>query len=132
MTIDVARDYEGLSQALTEVLEEDFAFACVRRAFERSQGEDRMHVLNGLPPRTLSPGYYKLASYILWLEERIKAGARFERMAAWELDGLVALERARAKFEYDHPTCACGAHQQSRFESKCHACGLDFVKKGVA
>ena len=130
MAIDVTRDLEGLLQALGEVLEQDFAFARVRRSFEQSGDEDRDHVLQSLPPRTLSPGFYKWAEYIVWLDERLKAGMIVTRMASSEVEGLVTLDRARRKWEYDHPACACGAHQESRFSQKCHSCGLEFRKQG--
>jgi hypothetical protein len=132
MTIDVTRDMEGLQTALGEVLEQDFAFSRVRRVFDHSEGMDREHVLRSLPERTLSPGYYKWAEYIVWLEERLNAGMPVQRMDNCEVEGLVALERARKRWGYDHPTCACGAHQESRFSQKCHSCGLEFRKQGAA
>ena len=132
MTIDVARDMDGLQQALSEVIEEDFAFSRVRRVFDLSGDDDRDRLLRSLPPRTLSPGYYKYASYIVWLDERIKAGMQFRRLADCEMEGLVALTRARGKFDYDHPSCACGAHQENRFCTKCHSCGIEFRKRDAA
>jgi hypothetical protein len=132
MAIDVTRDLEGLGQALDEVLNQDFAFSRVRRSFEESEGADRDHVLASLPPRTLSPGYYRWADYIVWLAERLKDGITVRYMDMCEVEGLVALDRARLRFDCDHPTCACGAHQESRFSQKCHSCGLEFRKHGAA
>ncbi len=130
MAIDVARDQAGVEMALRELCEEDFAFSRVRRNFEQSDGENRDHILSSLPNRLLSPGYYKWASYVRWLDERIKAGMHFARLTDAEMEGLVALARARGGFEYAHPTCACGAYQETRFATKCHACGLEFHRNG--
>lgn len=132
MPIDVTRDSVGLKQALGELLEESYAFSRVRRTLDRSSDESRERQIARLPGRSLSPGYYKLAEYIFWLEERIKAGIRFDRLDAFEMEGLTMLLRARGDFEYNHPTCACGAHQDSRFELQCHACGIEFQKRSVA
>lgn len=131
MSIDVTRDSEGLLQALGELLEEEFAFSRVRHQFEEAGDYDREHILEGLPPRTLSPGYYRWGAYVIWLDARI-ASLAFTRLDMREVDGLVALQRARAEWESKHPKCACGAHQDSRFASCCHACGLEFRQKGAA
>lgn len=129
--IDVARDHENVVQALVEILEEEFAFSRVRRVLDNSEEGDRGRIVESLPPRTLSPGYYRWASYLFWLEARRGAGIEFEQIDGREMDGLVAVKRARAQWEAQHPACPCGARQDTRFETKCRACGLEFAKRSV-
>jgi len=127
--IDVTRDQEGLIQAVQELLEEEFAFSRVRRIFDAAEGEEREHALRSLPPRLLSPGYYRWAAYLLWLEQRTEF---LSRLDAAEMEGLVAVKRARGQWESQHPACPCGARQESRFQSHCMSCGLTFHKREAA
>ena len=132
MAIDVTRDVEGMVQALGELLEEEFAFQRVRRVLDQAADDDRDHAMRSLPARALSPGYYRWAAYLLWLETRLDAGIRFDRLDVAEMDGLVALKRARNEWNSKHPACACGARQEGRFSQRCHECGIEFRRREVA
>jgi hypothetical protein len=127
MTIETTRDVEGLKQALRELLEEAFSLSRVEKSMEGANEAAQQRMLASLPPRTLSPGYYKAAEYLLWLEQHLEVGAPAGTMVAWEADGLCVVARARDEFEREHPACgACGALQDSRWMAKCCACGAEF------
>jgi len=86
-------------------------------------------MLRSLPERKLSPGFYRLGEYLLWLEQNIRATVPFESMAAFEAQGLCVLSRARNDFESNHPPCGrCGELQDGRFALMCWSCGLEFKR----
>ena len=132
MAIDVTRDMYGLRQALSEMLERGFAQSRISRSLDSSDegGGDRM--FGSLPPLTLSPGYYKRADYLLWLEKCKNAGL-LEQMGGLtmaEADGLLAVAETRAAFERSHPPCGvCGARQESPFATSCCKCNTEFTRK---
>jgi hypothetical protein len=131
--IDPCRDSEGVRMALEELFEEDHVRARIARSLENATDETRERMLNALPPRTLSPGYYSFAFHLLGLEEQIRAGVTFAEtdLAAFEVNGLIALGRARTAYRAKHPPCsACGVHQETRFSAQCCSCGVNFRKKG--
>lgn len=130
MVIDVTRDREGLEQAILGLLEEGFAFSRVRSSLCDAAEDTFDRLMNSIPPRTLSPGYYKLGEYLLWLESILRASVSPKDFASFEAEGLVLISRARRTFESNHPACgACGAHQDSAFATQCHNCGVEFGKK---
>ncbi len=132
MAIDVTRDAEGLCQALSELLEHGFAQSRVTRSLEDSDegGRDRIH--GSLPPLTLSPGYYKRAEYLLWLERCRKTGLAQDHLSMAEADGLMAVAEARAAFERNHPPCGiCNALQDSPFAASCCKCGTEFMRRSA-
>jgi hypothetical protein len=126
MWIDVWRDSEGVRMALEEIFEQDFARARLKREMEQADDETVARMELRLPGRTLARGYYRFADYLLRLDAQRRAGISFQLadLAAFEVDGLLALDLARGCFEGRHPVCsACGVRQQNRFSVECHACG---------
>ncbi len=131
--IDVVRDHEGVRQALEEIFEEDFVRARIEREFANVTPETRARLESRLPARTLSPGYYRFAQHLFYLDAERKAGIAFapDTLAAFELDGLIALDRARSEFEHKHPACSsCGTRQENRFSPECCGCAVKFRRKG--
>jgi hypothetical protein len=132
MSIDVTRDAEGLRQAITELLEQGFAQGRVARSLDDSDDDGRERIFGSLPPLTLSPGYYKRAEYLLWLEKCKKSGLASGDFSLAEADGLMAVAEARAEFERNHPPCGvCGALQDSPFAPSCHKCGTEFARRSA-
>lgn len=131
--IDVVRDAEGVRQALEELFEEDFVRARIDRESVNAKPETKERMRWQIPQRTLSPGYYTFAEYLLSLDSQRRAGIVFmaSDLAAFEVRGLVALDRARGEFEHRHPACsACGVQQENRFSFECSGCGVKFRRKG--
>lgn len=131
--IDVVHDAEGVRMALEEIFEEDFARARVERIAASASPEQRERLAQSAAQRTLSPGYYRFAQHLLHLEAARDAGIVFSPrdLAAFEVDGLVALLRARENFRGRHPACgSCGAPQEGRFNVECSNCGVKFQRKG--
>lgn len=131
MAIDVTRDGEGLRQALGEMLERGFAQSRIARSLDdASDGGERM--FGSLPPLTLSPGYYKRAEYLLWLDKIRNAGITRDGYTLAEAEGLVAVVEARAEFERNHPPCGiCGALQETPFATSCCKCGTEFARRAA-
>jgi hypothetical protein len=131
--IDVVRDSEGVRMALEEIFEEDYVRASLEREFAGANVETRARLESRIPARTLSPGYYRFAQHLFHLDAQRKASVVFASgdLAAFELDGLIALDRARGEFERRHPACSsCGARQPNRFAPECCECGVKFRRKG--
>jgi hypothetical protein len=93
MSIDPARDTEGIETALRELMEESLAFNRVKDSMETAAEATRDSMLGSLPPRTLAAGYYRAAEHLLWLDARLKTMPL--ALAAYEMDGLVALARVQ-------------------------------------
>ena len=130
--IDVCRDSEGVRMALEEIFEEDYVRSRIDREFAIANAETRQRLEWQMPARTLSPGYYRFALHLLHLDSERKVGIGFSagELAAFEADGLVALDRAHCAFEFRHPPCsACGGRQENRFSLQCCHCGVKFRKK---
>jgi hypothetical protein len=131
MTIDVTRDAEGLRQAVGQLLERGFVESRVSRSLDDADEGSGERMFGSLPPLTLSPGYYKRAEFLLWLEEQKKVGVATTDWTLSEADGLVAVAQARREFERNHPPCGvCGALQDSPFAVSCCKCGTKFVRRG--
>jgi hypothetical protein len=134
VSFDPARDQDGMVLALNEIFEQDFARVQIERETAGANPETKRRLLQQIPKRTLSPGYYTWANHLLWLEDRRKAGIAFSpaELSMQEAAGLVALDRARADFNFAHPPCsACGARQRNRYGQECSACGAKFRRKGA-
>lgn len=132
-SFDVARDTEGVELALEEVFEEDFVRSIVERESGTADRHTRQRMESAIPPRTLSPGYYRWALHLLALDNERRAGIVFgaRDLAAIEASGLVAADRARGSFRRKHPECnLCGALQPNRFGRECCGCGVKFQRKG--
>jgi hypothetical protein len=98
----VARDYDGIERAAGELLAEMF--------------------LNSRAKRRMADGYYPWVTYLQWLHNRMELGKL--ELRADEMEGIAAVERARAEFQRKNPRCPqCGQHN-SGFMSKCR-CGQE-------
>jgi ribosomal protein L40E len=128
--IRVENDPEGVRIALVELFEESFFL----------MGEDDLggdteslaRLRDNLPPRTLSPGYYDHARYLLELGYSMEAGVQYtaDTLSRTDVRGLQALARAHATFNAKHPSCSrCGARQDSDFAPNCRKCGVEFVRR---
>lgn len=132
MSIDVTRDGEGLRQAISELLEQGFAHSRVARSLLDADEDSRERMFGSLPVLTLSPGYYKRAEFLLWLEKQKQIGVVSAPWQLSEAQGLAAVADARSQFERCHPPCGvCGALQDSPFAGSCCACGTEFAVRRV-
>jgi hypothetical protein len=132
MATDVWRDAEGARMALEEIFESDFARSRICRESEGASEETVERMERAIPPRKLAWGYYRFAEYLLHLDALRKAGITFETrdLGGFEVEGLLALDRARSAFEGKHPACGtCGIRQQNRFGSECSGCGAKFQRR---
>lgn len=132
--IDVARDETGILQAIGEILEEDFLRGRLQEEAAGAGERTRQRLLDQVPRRTLSPGYYAWAAHLLQLQDEHDAGVLFaaSELAAVEGRGLSLLAQAKRRFAAFHPECgACGARQPNRFGVKCCGCGAEFRRKGA-
>jgi hypothetical protein len=91
-------------------------------------------MFGSLPPLTLSPGYYKRAEYLLWLDKCKSTGCSIRWAATrWpRRTGLLAVAEARGQFERKHPPCGvCGALQETPFATSCCKCNTEFVRRAA-
>ena len=132
MPIDATRDAEGLVKAVSELLERGYATAWISRSFDSSDESGSERMFGSLPQLTLSPGYYKRAEYLLWLEKCKSNGLAESEFTLAEAEGLMAVAQARATFERNHPPCGvCGALQETMFAMSCCKCGVEFMKRSA-
>jgi hypothetical protein len=129
--VHVERDPEGLQVALRELFEEAFCREAIRPVMEQADEETRNRAMDDMPMRTLSPGYYSRAEYILDLGSAIEAGAAYsaEVLGREDVTGLQALKRAKQEFEHDHPACSCGTRQHNRYIFECRSCHAKLVRR---
>lgn len=130
-SVQVERDPEGLQVALRELFEEAFCHEVTDSVMKKADEETRQRALDDIPERTLSPGYYSRAEYILELGSSIEAGVGYssEHLDRVDVEGLKALRRAKYEFERDHPACVCGTRQHNRFILECRSCHAKFTKR---
>jgi hypothetical protein len=125
---DVMRDLEGVREASLALLEESFIRSLVSSSYATGTDEAQARMESAVPPREMSPGYYRCADYLMWLEERSTV-AHLE-LLAFESDGLVQLKYARNEFGFRHPSCGgCGTRQEQRFSTSCRGCGMKFQRR---
>ncbi|HWR17117.1 MAG TPA: hypothetical protein VN577_19970 [Terriglobales bacterium] len=128
--IEVAKDYEGLSIAARELLEEELhAPDDDRTRKSAEQAANREAVLRSLKERrTLSPGYYVRARYLFDLDRKmtvIQFG--LSDVTPSEINGVLAIRQAKNKFLSDHPECPyCGALQMYSNVPQCRRCRKKF------
>jgi hypothetical protein len=132
--IRVARDAEGLRIAARELFEEQFFANEDQRTLETAEkAANREAVLRSLPERrTLSPGYYIRARYLLDLELLFTIGIRFELsdLQPEEITGIRAVRSAQEEFERAHPACnKCGTRQKTAWGQKCDGCGVELQRR---
>lgn len=131
----IERDAEGQQTALRELFEETFFDESMKPLLEKLKDnpEECERVLFDRPERSLSPGYYDRAAYLLDLGLAIEAGAQYgaATLSRDDVTGLEAVKRAKAEFEHDHPSCAaCGTRQDNRFMQQCKSCRTKFAGRG--
>lgn len=128
--ISVERDAEGQILALRELFEESYLAEVTGGFAQKLDDETRERMLDDMPQRTLSPGYYSRAAYLLDLASAIERGATYPAglLARSDVEGLEALKRAKGEFESDHPACgSCGWRQESRWAIQCGRCKTKFM-----
>jgi len=132
MPIDVWHDMDGVRMALEEIFEEDFVRSRIHSEASGANPETLARMESQVPPRTLAWGYYRFGDYLLHLDALKRAGVVFSTrdLAAFEAEGILALDRARSAFQGRHPACSsCGTRQQNRFGIECSSCGIKFQRK---
>jgi hypothetical protein len=133
IAISVEHDVEGLQVALRELFEESFETRRLKASRLGSDPDSLARAIDDLDVRTLSPGYYVRASYLLDLSNAIETGVQYTASMLDRCDvlGLQAVKIARGEFQHDHPTCsACGERQESRFATRCCGCQVEFARGG--
>lgn len=132
-SIQTARDAEGLKIALRELFEEAFCREAIGSMMQKADLDTRTRAEEDLPERSLSPGYYRRAEYLLDLASAIESGATYSAdvLTRDDVHGLQALRRAKHEFECDHPACSCGIRQHNRFVTECRSCHAKFVERSV-
>jgi hypothetical protein len=129
--IQVEKDTEGLQEALSALFEESFIFGLNESVMRNASTSVRVRLADEMPPRTLSPGYYRRAQYLLNLERSIEIGCTYDAHSLTRDDvaGLEALHLARNNFEREHFPCGrCGARQHNRFITTCRSCDAKFTR----
>jgi len=129
----VERDIEGLQMALREIFEESYIAGANGSVYAAADREAIGRAEEDTPARSLSPGYYSRAAYLLDLASAIEAGASFPPsfLTRVEVQGLEAVRRAKAVFESDHPSCpGCGRRLDNRHMVQCPYCKTKFAGKG--
>lgn len=130
--IDVWKDRDGVRMALEEIFEEDFVRARISRESQGANKETRERMERNIPLRTLAWGYYSFGEHLLRLDAQRRAGIGLAAgdLAAFEVEGILALDQARSAFEGRHPACTrCNMRQQNRFGVECPGCGAKFLRK---
>jgi hypothetical protein len=131
--VAVEKDAVGLQLALRELFEEAYLTEAIAGVMSEAGEAERERAQDDMPVRSLSPGYYSQASYLLDLGTSLEAGVGYDAASLTRSDvcGLQALKRARGEFERDHPSCGrCGTRQDNRWASQCRSCQVKFAGKG--
>lgn len=129
-SFDPGRDRDGLKQALLHLMEESLAFHRIQSNLDSASDATRERLVQQMPERELSPAYYLLGDYLIWLAAGLEAvGASLPDATAFEANGLALLKAARNEFESKHPPCwQCGERQDTRDALQCHSCGAEFKR----
>lgn len=127
--INTSSDFTGLRIAARELFEEELFADDDERMLKRAEvAANAQAILAGLTPRrTLSPGYYDRALYLLDLDALFELGIRFDlsQLEKDELRGLKAVRLAKTDFENAHPRCRSCGRMQKKFGVKCEKCGTE-------
>lgn len=119
VSILVQRDFAGIEAAYREMLEHDLA-RCSAQALGVKQPEVE---------REFGDGYYRWVETLLRFEERRAVNQTLAPLADFT-DGLVALGRARADFEREHPPCPhCSAPLVEAKDTFCWRCQQSWEEK---
>jgi hypothetical protein len=131
--IRVDQDIEGVQLALGVLFEESFVRSSFGDGFDDLDDETQRRLLAEIPPRTLSPGYFNYAVYLLSLASAIEAGVTYsaDQLRHTDVQGLQAVSRARNEHHRRHPACSqCGTRQHSAFAPECRRCHAKFGGQG--
>ena len=133
--IHVERDTEGLHQALVCLFEEALILHRSQGARERAADdpETLARLDADIPPREISPGYFRRAAYLLDLSTALELGIPTEPTEILHTDvlGLTAVKGARAAYEREHPACpSCGERQDNPWMKQCFHCQTKFAGRG--
>ena len=128
--IHVERDADGIEHAARELFEESFLRGkYIAPLIASGEHDAAARLVEDLPVRELSPGYYLRAQYLLDLALSIDLRVQFPAGSLLRTDvtGLAAIRNARNGFETDHPPCgACGKRQMMPGLKQCEDCGTKF------
>lgn len=118
--IIVANDVDGLRVAAMELFASAADDKDISRALASIDPDDTAQLAKLIPQSSVSPGYLDRVTYLLWLEDKMRAGIAFAEISADEAEGIAAIQRARYEFERDNPMCPdCGV--RNRMGSR-HVC----------
>ncbi len=132
-TTRVESDAEGLRVALREIFEESFILGATEDVFSSGDLDAMRRVEEDIPARTLSPGYYSRAAYLLELAGSIDCGVTYapHQLTHDDVRGLEMVKRAKAAFESEHPPCpGCGRRLDAPTLSQCPYCQTKFAGRG--
>jgi hypothetical protein len=132
-SIAIERDIEGLQMALREIFEESYIAGANGSIYDSQDRDAWQRAEEDTPARSLSPGYYSRAAYLLDLASAIETGAVFSAamLTRHEVRGLEAVRRAKAAFESEHPSCpGCGRRLDNRHMPQCSHCKTKFAGRG--
>jgi hypothetical protein len=113
----ITQDIDGIQQAAFELLSASVNQKNVEARLRMTQWDDLEKIAKLVPSTQLSPGYHEWALYLFWLES-----VQMDPDFADEMDGLLAVRRARQQFEDQNPTChACGQRTRRGIKHLCPA-----------
>ncbi|HET7872317.1 MAG TPA: hypothetical protein VFL42_07375 [Terriglobales bacterium] len=113
----VVQDIDGIQQAALELLSASLNQKNVEMRLRMTQSDDLEKIAKLVPSTQLSPGYHEWALYLFWLES-----VQLDPDFADEMDGLLALRRARHHFEEENPVCSgCGKRTRRGVKHLCPA-----------
>lgn len=133
-SIRTEKDAEGLQLALRELFEESYLLGETAGIMSKSDEETRARIQDDMPERSISPGYYGRAVYLLDLASAIERGVQYSAgsLTPDDVRGLDALKRAKQEFERDHPQCpACSIRQPNQYMMQCVSCKTKFAGRGA-
>jgi hypothetical protein len=132
--IPVDRDAAGLQLAARALFEESLQHHKLGQVLDRMAPAEQDRVLDSMPAREISPGYYTRAAYFINLSGMLKLGIPFDPacFTGGDVTGLQAVRSAFAEFEREHPCCPrCGERQDNPHMPKCFGCGLKLRRTGA-
>jgi hypothetical protein len=102
------RDLKLLATAAAEFFNEGFCAPEAERILAQTRPELRgIARAKLIPPRTVPDGAFGWIAHLVWLEGVLEIVQ--VQLTAVEVEALIALKRARNKFQFEHPPCPhCG------------------------
>ena len=129
VAIETARDTEAVELALFEMMEQALGKQCqdaLRRRLRDASPEDLEKALGSYEvKRTLADGFYNWGYHLMTVEAAVTAGItlRADHLTRDEAAGMLALRRARNKFNEAHPGCRHCGHPRMDRQGTCAICG---------